>query len=291
MTNKIIIGHDEIAYHLAWHAFYRFYSRGPKTWNKVGKIYRDFYSKNRDFNTDPDEMWGRIYKSASKDLGAWVEWIKYLKANFQKLSHIIAEQVPVLDKQLGKGNKDKGRRTLYRLLNQGAKSGFAKTLGRQLLPNADYEFPREYVDADDIFIRNIIHNEDIILDRMINDKPFWFVDSGYTNFIHGGNKRFHRITRNDLHHGINYTIFPADRLSKFDSFPRPWRMGGDKILIIEPSKYICQLYKIDISKWREEVKETLGKHTDKKIVWREKEGTRTTRGNLYLDLLEDESVY
>ena len=291
MVDKIIIGHDEVAYHLTWHAFRRHYQNGPKVWNKVGKLYRDYYSENREIDTTPGELWNRAYKCVSKDLSAWVEWIKYLKTNFQQLSHVIEDQVPVLDKQIGKGDKDAGRRTLYKIIDKGRKPGFSKTLGRQLLPNAEYEFPREYEDANDVFIRNILHNEDIIEHRMRSHKPFWFVDSGYNNFIHGGNKRFHRITRNDLHHGSNSNTFPADRLVKFDSFPQPWRTGGDKILVVEPSKYICQLYGIRITAWRKEVKEELAKHTDKEIVWREKQGTRKTRGNLYLDLLEDESVY
>lgn len=292
MANKIILGHDEVAYHLTWHALRHYFRLGPRKWNKVGKIYNDYYSRNReDIDIHSQEFQDRVYKSVSKDLSAWVEWVKYLRVNFQKLSHLIEAQIPVLDKQLGKGDKDKGRRTIYRLINKGIMPSFSKTLGRRLLTDADYVFPSEYTDADDVFLRNIINNDDILMDRMRNHKPFWFVDSGYTNFIHGGNKRFHRVMRNDLHHGDNGNVFPPDRLSMFDSFPQPWRTGGDKILVIEPSKYICQLYGIGIHAWREDVKAELAKHTNMEVIWREKEGDRKTRSNLYRDLVKDKSIH
>ena len=302
MANKIIIGHDEVAYHLTWRALSNYFKNGPKQWRVLNKFYKSYYANKHtkfikgkyvivnDNDIYSEEFFNRIIKHVNKDMERWRDHIKWIKSHFQEISHLIEDEIPILERKISKGNKDAGRQSMYKVVNKSGRPGFAKTLGQQLLPDADYGFPREYEDADDIFIRNILNNEDIIEHRMRNHKPFWFVDSGYNNFIHGGNKRFHRITRNDLHHGSNSNTFPADRLSKFDSFPQPWRTEGDTILVVEPSKYICRLYGIDITQWRKEVKETLAKHTDKKVVWREKQGTRKTRGNLYLDLLEDESV-
>jgi len=292
MANEIIIGHDEIAHHLAWFAFKRYFRRGPQEWKNLNKLYYDHYRPDSRFkDIHSGEFQARLYKCVRKDVERWVEWVKYIKKNFQQLSHIIEDRVPQLTKQVGQGDSDLGRKILVRGILKAKSPGFSKTLGKMLLPDADFIYPENYEDADDIFIRNIIHNEDIIKDRMRNHKPFWFVDSGYTNFIHGGNKRFHRLTRNDLHHGDNANVFPADRLIKFDSFPRPWRTGGDKILVIEPSVYTCQIYGMGTEAWKREIVETLAKHTDREIVFREKEGTRKTRSDLYRDLLNDQSIY
>lgn len=292
MANKIIIGHDEIAHHLAWLALRRYYSKGPQQWKNVNKLYYDHYSADSRFkDIHSDEFQARLFKCVRKDIERWVEWVKYVKKNFQRLSHVIEDQVPQMTKQVGQGDGDLGRRVLVRSILKGLSPGFSKTLGKKLLPGADFIYPENYREADDIFIRNILHNEDIIKHRMQGHKPFWFVDSGYTNFIHGGNKRFHRLTRNDLHHGDDANVFPADRLIKFDSFPKPWRTGGNKILVIEPSSYVCQLYGIGITSWRKNIVEELGKHSDMEIVFREKEGTRKTRTSLYLDLLKDKDIH
>lgn len=293
MADKIILGHDEIAHHLTWLTLQRAFSQGPKIWKMTNKlIHYDRYRPNHPMNDiHSDEFQARLQKAVRKDFTGWLEQTARLRKNFQKLSKIIEDHIPIFTKQVGQGDISLGQRAIVKQILKGKSPGFSKTLGKQLLPKAKFVYPENYKDADDIFIRNIIHNENIITDRIKNNRPFWFVDSGYTNFIHGGNKRFHRVMRNDIHHTQTNKTFPADRLSKFDSFPRPWRTDGDTILVIEPSKWQCQLYDINITNWRKEVKFELAKHTDRKVVWREKTGTRKTRGNLYLDLLDDPSIY
>ena len=290
MANKIIYSPDEVAHHLAWLTFRRYFSRGPQLWRTVNKFYYDFYKPNSQWQALDQATQARIQKCVRKDIERWVEHVKFLKNKFQTLSHMIEDNLPIMAKKVGQGDRDLGHKLIFQSVMRSPSTSFAKTLGPQLLPKADKIFPNEYEDADDVFIRNIIHNEDILEDRIKNDKPFWFVDSGYTNFIHGGNKRFHRLVRNDLHHTSGQE-FPADRLGQLDIFPQPWRKGGDKILVIEPSKYICQMYGIDIHKWRKEVKETLAKHTGMEVISRVKTGTKKTRGNLAVDLMEDESIY
>jgi len=290
MANKIIYSPDEVAHHLTWLTFRRYFSRGPQLWKTVNKFYYDFYKPNSPWQSLDEDTQARIQKCVRKDVERWVEHIKFLKTRFQQLSHMIEDNLPIMAKQVGQGDRELGYKLIFQSVMKSPSTSFAKTLAPQLLPKADKIFPNEYEDADDVFIRNIIHNEDILKDRIREHKPFWFVDSGYTNFIHGGNKRFHRLVRNDLHH-TSGGQFPADRLKQFDIFPQPWRKGGNKILVIEPSKYICQLYGIGIHEWRKEVKETLAKHTKKEIVWREKTGTRKTRSSLAVDLIEDESIY
>lgn len=295
MADRIILGHDEIAHHLTWLTFRRYFKKGPQLWKNVNKLHYDIFRPEPKYEIGGDEFFTKLHKCVRKDIERWIEWVKYLRRNFQELSHEIENRVPQFTKQVGLGNAELGQRTIVKSILRGASPGYSKTLGKLLLPDAKFIYPEDYLrnstDCDDVFIRNILHNEDIIKDRMRRAKNFWFVDSGYTNFIHGGNKRFHRLMRNDLHHGDTGNVFPADRLKFFDSFPRTWRTGGNTILIIEPSSTQCQMYDIRITAWRREVTETLRQHTDKNIVFREKEGTRKTRSSLYHDLLNDKDIY
>jgi hypothetical protein len=51
---------------------------------------------------------------------------------------------------------------------------------------------------EDCLLRNTVGNEQILVTKIDNNLPFWFIDSGYTNFIEP-NKKWHRLLRNHLH--------------------------------------------------------------------------------------------
>jgi hypothetical protein len=296
MANRIILGHDEIAHHLTWMAYRRYFKKGPQLWKNVNKIYYDVVRPEPKYEVGSDEFHARLHKCVRKDVERWVAWIRYIKKNFQQLSHMIEDNIPRYSKQVGQGNSELGQKAIVRHMLRGISPGYSKTLGKLLLPDARFMYPQDYpkegVDSiEDMFIRNILHNEHIVKDRLKGRKKFWFVDSGYTNFIHGGNKRFHRLVRDDIHHGGMPKTFPANRLKFFDSFPRPWRRDGDTILVIEPSSTQRQLHDIDISQWREQVIKKLRKRTNMTIAFREKQGTRKTRTSLYDDLLDNPDVH
>jgi len=106
---------------------------------------------------------------------------------------------------------------------------FIKTVGQQIDPTATMIRRRDFSNSiEDCLLRNTVGNEHIIVDKIDNNLPFWFIDSGYTNFIEP-NKKWHRLVRNHLHFNRNF-VAPADRLDIFPSFPRPWRRNGSKIL-------------------------------------------------------------
>jgi hypothetical protein len=291
MTKKIVYNSDEIAHHLTWLTFRRYFSRGPQQWRMLNKFYYEFYKPQSKWKPLDSGGLDRIQKSVKKDVELWIQHVRVLKTRFQTLSKMIEDRLPILAKQIGQGDQKRGYDIMFRIVMKGDSISFAKTLGPKLLPGAIGVFPEDYTDADDVFIRNILNNESILKDRIHKHKPFWFVDSGYTNFTLGAGKRYHRLVRNNIHQGSNENIFPADRLNQFNKFPKSWRKGGDKILVIEPSTHICQLYGIGITAWKRDVEDELRKHTKKKIVWREKTGTRKTRGNFSDDLIADKSIY
>jgi hypothetical protein len=129
-------------------------------------------------------------------------------------------------------------------------------------------------------------NESMLIDKMNNNWPFWFIDTGYTNFLNGKKKTWHRLTRNHLHH---FTTFdsPVDRLHIFEKFPQQWRTSGDKILIIEPGNFSARTFGIEIDQWKKSVVEDLRKHTDKKIIFREKL-SKKVRKSLYRELCDED---
>jgi hypothetical protein len=119
-----------------------------------------------------------------------------------------------------------------------------------------------------------------------NRLPFWFIDSGYTNFI-TGKKQWHRLVANHIHHKpIKTRYYPADRLHLLSSLPAPWRNSGDAILVIENSSKHHELFGTTLEAWRENITQQLSQHTDREIVFRPKQDNRKTRDSLYQHLMD-----
>jgi hypothetical protein len=160
--------------------------------------------------------------------------------------------------------------------------GFIKTLAYKLDPQAMWCMPGEAVpDTESVLIRNIIHNETLLKDRRQRALPFWFVDTGYTNFL-TGKKTWHRLVANDLHMTPDLSRpWPADRLHLLSSMPRPWRVNQGAILVVENSESHYQQQGTTLEAWREFVRQKLKSQTDQLIVFRPKNLDRKTRDNLY----------
>ncbi len=167
------------------------------------------------------------------------------------------------------------------------KQNFVKSTGLHIDNTAKLIRRCDYTDnKKDCLFRNMDGNETMLLDKMNNEWPFWFIDTGYTNFLNGKNKIWHRLVKNNLHHS-KYFEAPVDRLDIFESFPLKWRDSGEKILIIEPGEFSSRTFKVDIEEWKKSVINELKKYTDKKIVVREKL-SKSSRTNLYKELCDDD---
>ena len=166
---------------------------------------------------------------------------------------------------------------------------FVKTLGQQLTDQPVWALPGDPIPDDQLVVlRNIINNEPVLQHRLAERLPFWFVDSGYTNFI-TGKKLWHRLIENHIHHSLSKkSYFPADRLHLLPSMPTPWRNNDGAILVVENSEYHYQMFGTTLSAWREQVQTELEKYTDRGVVFRPKELNRKTRDNLYEHLKESD---
>jgi len=179
-----------------------------------------------------------------------------------------------------------GLETIFKLYQQSDYKNFVKGTGLSIDPTGEFIRRKDFNDyRADCLIRNTVGNEDLLVTKVDSNFPFWFVDSGYTNFLEP-NKKWHRLVRNHLHYG-KYFDAPADRLGIFKSFPKPWRDSGDKILVIEPGPFAAQVFHVDLKSWKYDVETELKKYTDKKIVFREKAPKRE-RTRLYKELLNED---
>jgi hypothetical protein len=166
------------------------------------------------------------------------------------------------------------------------KQNFVKGVGYQLDSNSQMIRRSKFNDhKEDCLIRNTVGNESLLVSKIDNKYPFWFIDSGYTNFLEP-NKKWHRLVRSHLHYGTMFEA-PVDRLGSFKSFPQPWRINGDKILIVEPGAFAASIFHVDLKTWKYKVESELRKYTDKKIVFREK-APKNVRTSLYKELCDDD---
>jgi hypothetical protein len=177
---------------------------------------------------------------------------------------------------------------LYKYINSDVKN-FVKTLGQQLTDQPVWTLPGDPIPDDQtVVLRNIINNESVLQHRLAAHLPFWFIDSGYTNFI-TGKKLWHRLVKNHIHHSLSKkSYFPADRLHLLPSMPTPWRDGGGAILVVENSEYHYQMFGTTLSAWREQVRTELQKYTNRSVVFRPKELNRKIRDNLYEHLQQSD---
>ncbi len=179
-----------------------------------------------------------------------------------------------------------GEDRVFEMYKNSWKQNFVKSVGYQIEPNSTMIRRTKFNDPkENCLIRNTVGNEGLLIEKIDNKYPFWFIDSGYTNFVEP-NKKWHRVVQNHLHYG-RYFDAPADRLGNFKIFPKPWRDGGDKILVIEPGQFAAGIFHVNIKEWKYQVEEELRKYTDKKIVFREK-APKKQRAPLYKHLLEED---
>ena len=179
-----------------------------------------------------------------------------------------------------------GEQHILNRYKQSNQKYFIKSVGLTLDPTATMIRRKHFTDyTEDCLLRNTVGNEGLLINKIDNNMPFWFIDSGYTNFLEP-NKKWHRLVRNHLHYS-RYFDAPSDRLKNLKSFPAEWRTGGDKILVIEPGPFAAAIFHVDLKTWKYEVAKELRKYTDKKIYFRPKVNKKI-RKDLYTKLLDDD---
>jgi hypothetical protein len=256
-------------------------------WNnqeKAGEVisYIIFEKQKPKFNLEKmrKKFKDKIRGAVERDLKSWWGSAKDMLDNRKKFYFKLINQN--LDYFVDKIGED----VIFDQYKKSWKQNFVKSVGYQIDPKAvmvrrtKFNNPQE-----NCLIRNTVGNEQLLISKIDNKLPFWFIDSGYTNFVES-NKKWHRIVENHLHYGQFFDA-PADRLGNFKTFPKPWKTGGDKILVIEPGSFAANIFHVNIADWKKWVVEELRKHTDKEIVFREK-FPKKTRPNLFKHLNEED---
>jgi hypothetical protein len=222
----------------------------------------------------------KIRKSVENDLREYVNQVK------QEIANSRQQNVAIVHKNLEYFVNKFGSDQILKAYKASNKQNFVKSVGQHITKRNVMIRRKDYTDyQENALIRNTVGNEQILIDKIDNSLPFWFIDSGYTNFLES-NKKWHRLVPNHLHHGKVFDA-PADRLTAFPVFPRPWRSTGDKILIIEPGPFAAGIFHVDINTWKYNVEAELRKYTDKPIVFREKTNKKI-RTSLYQHLCDED---
>ena len=221
-----------------------------------------------------------IEAAVSQDLREFVNQIKIaIKNKKQSSTYIIKHEVENIINAIGED-------TILKEYKKSPVQNYVKSIGLAIDKNATLIRRKEFNNIDDdCVIRNTVGNENILVRKIDDAKPFWFIDSGYTNFL-GKQKTWHRLVRNHLHFNREFSA-PVDRLGIFNKFPHQWRSSGDKILVIEPGEFAAAVFHIDIKQWKYNVESELKNYTDKKIIFREKE-SKKKRDPLYQHLLDED---
>jgi hypothetical protein len=222
----------------------------------------------------------RLAKAVSVDLSRHIDMINHRMSKSKK------SNLATINQNIEKVILALGEETILELYRKNKQQNFVKSVGFHLDVDATMVRRKNYTDIDkNCLIRNTVGNEELLISKIDNSYPFWFIDSGYTNFLEP-NKKWHRLVANHLHHS-KYIDVPSDRLGMFKTFPKPWREGGDKILIVEPGPLAAGIFHVDTKTWRYDVERELRQYTDKQIVFREKINKKT-RTNLHQHLLDED---
>lgn len=164
---------------------------------------------------------------------------------------------------------------------------FTQQVASALIDRYSIIVDRKNINPDLVLIRNIINNETVLQQRMKQQQDFWFIDSGYTNFLHGSKKQWHRLVPNHIHPAIDNRYFPADRLPLLPVMPNPWRSEGRDILVIESSERHHCVFGTDSETWKQQLTEELRAHTGRNIEFRPKILSRKIRQSVYEMLQQD----
>jgi hypothetical protein len=177
------------------------------------------------------------------------------------------------------------------LMIESNSKSLVKTIGPMLSDSTQFIRSVAKIDlSEPMLLRNILNNEKIIAKKIKNHCPFWFIDSGYTNFLTPGRKLWHRLVRNHIHHNMSNRFYPADRLINLPCFPKPWRSDGKTILVVENSEVHYRMFGTTLESWRSQVSAEIARYTDRPVQFRSKFIDRKTRDSLY-ELLTTSDYY
>lgn len=269
LAKKILLKKCKQRYKLTFNSLNSYMKKTRKKQNKTGLIEINFSEVNTCIFRDLEIFLTKIKLAYKKNYRPLINW---LATNPQLVS---------------KHSKQ--------LLEQYAKpthTSFLKTIARNITSNLEYiTADQPGVDKGFALIRNIKNNELEIATRMDQRIGFWFVDSGYTNFLPPHKKTWNRLVHSHIHQQLKDIKFPADRLHTLPTMPHPWRNNGSKILVVENSESHYQLFGTTRDAWKVNIIRQLTRLTNRPVEFRPKDLNRKTRTNVYEHLTENPNEY
>jgi len=286
---QLILNRAEAALAIATYIVFRRIAR--RGWRNKGerKTYREWHNNIDNFRSmKTDDLKELIEVRVKDDVKQSMRYIANMIKNERvKCKNWVLDNWGHIMALLGNGDAKKGAHKILEFVGKYKVQSWVKTFGLMVDRHATFKLMEQNPNVEkDCVLRNIIDNDKFIKNKLINNFPFWFIDTGYTNFITRGKKTWHRIVRNHVHEKANTRIYPADRLSMFETFPVPWRDSPNgQIWVLPPSHYIMGFEGNKQKRWLTQTVSQLKKLTTREVVVREKLDTKV-RSSLYLDLLE-----
>jgi len=279
-TMPVVVNTRNLATPLANGVIAKILARYPIAWTHTEAYVaqcRQQHRRDRLFHVSFPYLTEMMYK----DYHVWqLELRRRYKDTYRELIRFLMQRIESLDQEA----------LIYMMRDQGLPSVMT-TLGPRLAP-AYRPITREQsrTITTPVVIHNIMDNEHLLKERMANRQPFWFVDSGYTNFLIK-HKTWHRLVANHVHARIDpTTAYPADRLHLLPSWPRPWNRQGHRILVVENSDSHYELFGQNLTSWRSGVEQDLRPWCERyphwRVEYREKVPDKKTRVSVYQYLSE-----
>ena len=153
---------------------------------------------------------------------------------------------------------------------------YAHGLGLESTPLESWRYEDS---TEPLMLRGIMKHK-IIKQCWADRRSFRYMDSGYLGNRpsfknpHGW-KNWHRIVPNNLQHD-QVIPRPSDRWNRL-GLEIANRRRGTTILIVAPDEKPCKFYDIELDAWLKQTIDTIKQHTDRPIVVRERNRSRTDR--------------
>lgn len=278
-----LLNDDEILSTLAQRLLKKLIRKKEPDWYSLRKLYR---KHNRGL-LDKKNIRSVIKKYVAYDLQ---NHLILSKKRYKKWYRPLVEHLGAHFQQLTQSPER--RNYLVNSYLKSKETGFIKNFAPQLAKKNVWVISTDTIKREKtVLIRNIKNNQNLIKFKLSNNLPFWFIDSGYTNFLYDKGKPWHRIVYNHIHHSSTSQCFPADRLQYLPSFPRPWRKDGKAILVIESSDDYLRLFGTNLNHWKATIKKQITTYSKLPIEFRKKDINRKTRSSLYQELKNRDDIY
>jgi hypothetical protein len=150
--------------------------------------------------------------------------------------------------------------------------------------------------ADPVLLRGISSGK--IADHVRElGQDYYFIETGYLGNYRcennlTGRKIYHRIVKNAMQHSTIMDV-PDDRWQQLVKFNpnmkyKGWKRSGSKILVVLPTEKPFQYYGHNRKQWIQKVENTIKKHSDREIIWREKASRGVRTNETIYDALDDD---